>query len=245
MSAPGAHGDGDTLTAHRLARARSDAVTAALLQAGLPADSVTSVWDHQFAAREPRVTLWMFARPAGDDCTGTALPGAVGPGGGRAGPGSERARAAGRRGTGEHRACPRDSPSESSPTSPPAGRRLADAPVPGAAGGRARRTRQRGRRRCEPTPSTPQHVPPSRRSSGHRSAWRPCPAGKRRRGRPCVPRRPTRTDAAHATRDRCRRQPPRPSAWLHCPRRRMPSRRPGPRPRLLAPPRRSRSQCPG
>ena len=74
---PGADGDGDTLTAHRLARARSDTVTAALLKAGLPADSVTGVWDRQFAAREPRVTLWVFARPAGDDCAGTALPGAV------------------------------------------------------------------------------------------------------------------------------------------------------------------------
>jgi hypothetical protein len=74
---PGPEGDGDTLTAHRLARARSDAVNAALLKAGLPADAVTSVWDRQFAAREPRVTLWVFARPIGDDCAGTSLPGAA------------------------------------------------------------------------------------------------------------------------------------------------------------------------
>ena len=74
---PGPESDGDTLTAHRLARARSDAVNAALLKAGLPADAVTSVWDRQFAAREPRVTLWVFARPIGDDCAGTSLPGAA------------------------------------------------------------------------------------------------------------------------------------------------------------------------
>ena len=74
---PGPQGDGDTLAAHRLARARSETVNAALIAAGLPADAVTSVWDRQFAAREPRVTLWVFARPAGDDCTGASLPGAV------------------------------------------------------------------------------------------------------------------------------------------------------------------------
>ena len=74
---PGAHGGGDTLAAHRLARARSETVSAALLRAGLPADAVTTVWDRQFTAREPRVTLWMFARPAGDDCSGAPLPGAA------------------------------------------------------------------------------------------------------------------------------------------------------------------------
>ena len=73
---PGTPGEGDTLAAHRLARARSEAVQAALVRAGLPAASVASVWDYQFTTREPRVTLWVFSLPAGDDCKGTPLPGA-------------------------------------------------------------------------------------------------------------------------------------------------------------------------
>ena len=73
---PGTPGEGDTLAAHRLARARSEAVQAALVRGGLPAASVASVWDYQFTTREPRVTLWVFSLPAGDDCKGTPLPGA-------------------------------------------------------------------------------------------------------------------------------------------------------------------------
>ena len=165
---PGADGDGDTLTAHRLARARSDTVTTALLKAGLPADSVTGAWDRQFAAREPRVTLWVFARPAGDDCAGTALPGAVAqvavvPA--RAASAPARLAAAA---PGEHRACPRDPSSRIQPISPPSGRRLADAPVNGAAGGTNRCAHAARPTRFEPTPSTPQRRPPSRRSSGRR-----------------------------------------------------------------------------
>ena len=77
MSGPASQGDGDTLAAHRLARARSEAVQAALVRGGLPADSVASVWDHQFTVREPRVTLWCFARRPATIARGTALPGAT------------------------------------------------------------------------------------------------------------------------------------------------------------------------
>lgn len=65
---PGPGSDGDTLVAHRLARARADRVQAALTGRGLPASSIASVWDWQFAVREPRVTLWSFRLAEGDDC---------------------------------------------------------------------------------------------------------------------------------------------------------------------------------
>lgn len=74
---PGIPGDGETLAAHRLARARSEAVQTALIRGGLPAASVASVWDYQFTVREPRVTLWVFRLPAGDECSGVPLPGAA------------------------------------------------------------------------------------------------------------------------------------------------------------------------
>jgi hypothetical protein len=73
---PGTPGDGDTLAAHRLARARAEAVQAALTGGGLPAESVASVWDFQFTVREPRVTLWVFSLAQGDECEGKPLPGA-------------------------------------------------------------------------------------------------------------------------------------------------------------------------
>lgn len=65
---PGPGSDGDTLVAHRLARARADRVQAALTGRGLPASSIASVWDWQFSVREPRVTLWAFRLAEGDDC---------------------------------------------------------------------------------------------------------------------------------------------------------------------------------
>ena len=49
--------DNETLAAHRLARARADAVQASLIGGGLPAKSIASVWDWQFLVREPRATL--------------------------------------------------------------------------------------------------------------------------------------------------------------------------------------------
>ena len=72
---PGTPGDGGTLAAHRLARARAEAVKAALVRAGLPEGAVASVWDYQFSLREPRVTLWIFELPKGEACAGAPLPG--------------------------------------------------------------------------------------------------------------------------------------------------------------------------
>ncbi len=74
---PGADAEGDTLAAHRLARARAEAIGARLQRAGLPGDAVSSAWDRQFAVREPRVTLWIFSQAPGQDCAGTPLPGAA------------------------------------------------------------------------------------------------------------------------------------------------------------------------
>jgi outer membrane protein OmpA-like peptidoglycan-associated protein len=58
----------DTLGAHRLARARADAVQASLIADGLPAKAIASVWDWQFMVREPRATLWVFRLTPGEDC---------------------------------------------------------------------------------------------------------------------------------------------------------------------------------
>ena len=76
---PGPAADGDTRAAHRLARARADAVAAALQRAGVPAGSVAATWDFSFSTAEPRATLWLFERTAGADCQGTPLPGAPPP----------------------------------------------------------------------------------------------------------------------------------------------------------------------
>jgi hypothetical protein len=65
----------DTLNAHRLARARADAVQASLIGGGLPAKAIASVWDWQFMVPEPRATLWVFELTAGEDCEGRPLHG--------------------------------------------------------------------------------------------------------------------------------------------------------------------------
>ena len=65
----------DTLNAHRLARARADAVQASLIGGGLPAKAIASVWDWQFMVPEPRATLWVFELTAGEDCEGRPLRG--------------------------------------------------------------------------------------------------------------------------------------------------------------------------
>ena len=70
---PGTPGDGDTLAAHRLARARAELVQATLARAGLPAASIAAVWDYGFTLREPRVTLWLFRLAEGEECRGTPL----------------------------------------------------------------------------------------------------------------------------------------------------------------------------
>jgi flagellar motor protein MotB len=66
-------GEDDTLNAHRLARARADAVQASLIGGGLPAKAIASVWDWQFMVPEPRATLWVFELTAGEDCEGRPL----------------------------------------------------------------------------------------------------------------------------------------------------------------------------
>lgn len=58
----------ETADIHRLARARADAIQASLIENGLPASSIASVWDWRFMVQEPRATLWVFRLAAGDDC---------------------------------------------------------------------------------------------------------------------------------------------------------------------------------
>jgi outer membrane protein OmpA-like peptidoglycan-associated protein len=65
----------DTLNAHRLARARADAVQASLIGGGLPAKAIASVWDWQFMVPAPRATLWVFELTVGEDCEGRPLRG--------------------------------------------------------------------------------------------------------------------------------------------------------------------------
>jgi hypothetical protein len=67
----------DTLGAHRLARARADAVQASLIADGLPAKAIASVWDWQFMVREPRTTIWVFRLTPGEDCEGKPVDAAA------------------------------------------------------------------------------------------------------------------------------------------------------------------------
>ncbi|MDX6750327.1 hypothetical protein SH611_10965 [Geminicoccaceae bacterium 1502E] len=76
---PGEEAEGPPLAAHRLARARAEAVRAALLAQGLPDDAVATAWDWQFSRKESRATLWLIARPPGIDCSGTAMEAAAKP----------------------------------------------------------------------------------------------------------------------------------------------------------------------
>jgi outer membrane protein OmpA-like peptidoglycan-associated protein len=71
---PGSPGDGDTLAAHALARARAERVQAVLVAAGLPVEAVAVLWDYGFTLEEPRVTLWLFRSPSGEACEGEPLP---------------------------------------------------------------------------------------------------------------------------------------------------------------------------
>jgi hypothetical protein len=71
--APGITRDGDTLAAHRLARARADGIQKTLAGFGMPEPAVASVWDWQFLVEESQVTLWVFSLNVGDDCEGTPL----------------------------------------------------------------------------------------------------------------------------------------------------------------------------
>jgi flagellar motor protein MotB len=63
----------DSLSAHRVARSRADTVQASLIDGGLPAKAIASVWDWQFMVREARATLWIFQLTAGEDCEGRPL----------------------------------------------------------------------------------------------------------------------------------------------------------------------------
>lgn len=69
---PEATGD-DALDGHRLARARADAIQGRLINLGLPAASIASVWDWQFQVRNASATLWLFELAKGDDCEGVPL----------------------------------------------------------------------------------------------------------------------------------------------------------------------------
>lgn len=70
---PGVTRDGDTLSAHRLARARADNIQATLAGLGMPQAAVASVWDWQFLEEKSQVTLWVFSLNVGDDCDGAPL----------------------------------------------------------------------------------------------------------------------------------------------------------------------------
>jgi hypothetical protein len=70
---PGLARDGDTLSAHRLARERADNIQASLAELGMPKAAVASVWDWQFLLPRSEVTLWVFSLTVGDDCDGTPL----------------------------------------------------------------------------------------------------------------------------------------------------------------------------
>ncbi len=58
----------ETADIHRLARARADTIQASLVENGLPASYIASVWDWRFMVQESRVTLWVFRLTSGDDC---------------------------------------------------------------------------------------------------------------------------------------------------------------------------------
>ena len=64
---------GESLAAHRLARARADRIQQVMVERGLQASAIASVWDWQFLVKEPRVTVWVFRLHEGEDCEGKRL----------------------------------------------------------------------------------------------------------------------------------------------------------------------------
>ena len=68
----------ETADIHRLARARADSIQASLIENGLPAASIASVWDWRFMVQQARVTLWVFRLTAGEDCEDKPLSGGTG-----------------------------------------------------------------------------------------------------------------------------------------------------------------------
>ena len=171
----------DTLNAHRLARARADAVQATLIAGGLPAKAIASVWDWQFMVREARATLWVFRLTPGEDCEGEPL---------------------------DSRAAPLVAQAESgaappqNPQLPAAGTTAAAAGASGApALAAAPPTKPGSRRRSNPCRrrSPPYRPVRPRRRSKRRALSRPCPPSARPRRsrrperpkpRPPQPRRP-------------------------------------------------------
>lgn len=71
-------GGRETAEIHRLARARADTIQGTLIDSGLPATSIASVWDWRFLVQEARATLWVFRLTTGDDCEDQPLGGDVG-----------------------------------------------------------------------------------------------------------------------------------------------------------------------
>ena len=67
----------DALDGHRLARDRADLVQRQLIELGLPAESIASVWDWQFQVQDASVTLWLFELASANDCQGVPLEAAV------------------------------------------------------------------------------------------------------------------------------------------------------------------------
>ena len=65
----------ETADIHRLARARADTIQSSLINNGLPAASIASVWDWQFMVQQAQVTLWVFRLTTGEDCENTPLEG--------------------------------------------------------------------------------------------------------------------------------------------------------------------------
>ncbi len=63
----------ETADIHRLARARADTIQTSLIDNGLPAASIASVWDWRFMVQKARVTLWVFRLTSGEDCENAPL----------------------------------------------------------------------------------------------------------------------------------------------------------------------------
>ena len=162
---PGLAGDGETLAAHRLARARSEAVQAALVRGGLPAElgrQRLGLPVHACASRAS--PCGSFSCLPGEECTGAPLPGA-----------DARAR----------------SPRPKLPVADRAGNRSSTGPRARAgardpsASSRRQRVTRRFRRSSDPDP---------RRRGGHGRSRRPPPASgdrrchvRRRSGPTCRP----------------------------------------------------------
>jgi hypothetical protein len=167
----------DTLSAHRLARSRADAVQASLIGGGLPAKAIASVWDWQFMVRAPRATLWIFQLTAGEDCEGQPLQGAL-----VAQATPSRAQSAGQPERAAAPASEREATTTARAAAPAEATARAAAPAPSA------RTKAEPKVRAEPPAATPAPTaqmeplapanPAARREAGTAVAARPALAPK-------------------------------------------------------------------